>query len=229
LQPLAATQESDAPRLLVVAPLVSAGRSVWACARLERGVAVELVLVEAPTLDPSPEAPAAVDRPGFARRVLGRLTGAADASRAPAGPWLRAELRSELRWQETLPLASGAVHRHGLGAGDPLHLPREKDDVAAQARAGLHGGQVADGEILVRAGGALRLRQVERTLMPGYVWLDPNIPPVFERALGDGGWAIVWMVGQSLAPLAVVRPGGLLRQAQLVPLIPGGQPLPLAE
>jgi hypothetical protein len=229
LQPIPATKEAGSPRLLVVAPLVVAGRPVWACARLERGVAVELVLVEAPPAEPPPETAVPTARPSIARRMLGRLTGGADASRAPTGPWLHAELRSELAWQETLPLAASAVHLHALGAGEPLHLPREKEDIAAQAREGIHTSNVVDGEILVRAGGALRLRKVERVLMPGYVWLDAGIPATFERAVSDEGWAIAWMVGQALAPLAIVRPGGILRQAQLLPLIPGAEPLSLAE
>ncbi len=227
LESLHAGKAIAPPRLLVVAPMNVAGQELWACTRLERGVAAELVLLEPPAPRPidSTAASQLASRSGFLRQLIG----GAPSSGAPTAPWLRAELHEDLLWRETLPLGDGTIDRRVATQGGALLFPEEKDDVAARARASLHRGGANDHDVVVRAGGALRLRVVERALSATYTWLDPTMQSAFERSIGDDGWAVAWVTPQSLTPLAIIRPGGLLRRAQLAPLVLGAASVPLGD
>jgi hypothetical protein len=224
LRPIPAPKERTGPRLLVIAPLSVGGQSVWACARLERGVAAELVLLESPPTAEATAAPEANGR-GFLRQIMRQPQSAS----AEPTPWLRAELHLDLEWRATLPLSSGTVDLRAPIEECALLCPEEKDDVAAHARGTLHAGKASDHDVVVRAGGALRLRVVERALAATYTWIDPSMRQAFDRAITDQGWAIAWVTQQALVPLAIVRPGGMLRRGQFTPLTPGTASIPLPD
>jgi hypothetical protein len=60
------------------------------------------------------------------------------------------------------------------------------------------------------------------------VWPDPAAAAVF-RSVGAGEvWALAWVDGALVAPLALLKPAGLFQKPQLIHLVPGHPATPLA-
>lgn len=129
-------------------------------------------------------------------------------------PWLRHVLEGSLRWQA----------RHQLGAsGDyqvctvtnPSWTDLEEDALLLVPK------DPRKDQLIFSGGGGLRLVQVVPDDLHVYAWLHPSMMEAARVALQHSQWALAWVDGALVAPLAVLSPGGLLRRARLYQLVPG--------
>lgn len=183
----------------------------WACLRVEGARASGWVLV-----DP----PAAASKPDHARTDLSVANGHA----AMAGPlWLRQEIRGQLCWRAPYPLgAGGEVQQCSLEEVSWPGLEDAGADPLAPFRRALAGGKLKDDGPVLPGEGRLRVRQLERDRIVDYVWPDPAVSRSFGAIARGTVWGLVWVERDLVAPLALLNPGGLLRRARLIHLVPGG-------
>ena len=236
--PLVATEQRSSAasdRVLPVARVAMAdGEEVWACVRVSRGFASALLLVEPPRL----EAPVS-DVVPFATGIVTRLLRGRKGPTGPAGtsaesgasiPWLRRSIQGRLRWRARYPLgASGEVQRCVLEDAGWVAPPKEEEDPLAPFRKALASGKLEDGQVVVRGGGPLRVKQLEAAMTSSYVWPSPSTEAAFRSAVADRHWALAWMQGALTTPLALIVPGGRLHQPRLIHLVPGTPEATIAE
>ena len=66
-----------------------------------------------------------------------------------------------------------------------------------------------------------RIKELERDDPASYVWLDPSAAEALGRAPTAKVWAIAWMEGAAVVPVALVTTGSKVSPPRLTHLIPG--------
>jgi hypothetical protein len=74
---------------------------------------------------------------------------------------------------------------------------------------------------------AIQVKELSAKAADDYAWCDPAMARIFQTR-GASTWAIAWVRQALIAPLAIVIPGGLLHQPQLIHFVNGGTAQPLA-
>jgi hypothetical protein len=212
--------------LLPVARIATADGEAWLCLRLRGMYASERVLVDPAQLGSG----AAPDATG----------GASSTVTEPA--WMRSLVRGSLRWRARYPLgASGSIERCVLlnatlaepGAGgteNARNAGSAGDERAWESRLLDQAHAVLtrrpnDGAQMLPGAGSVRLAKLHVAEAEGYVWPDPTAAAVFRTAgaalKSDDVWAVVWKEDALVQPLALLSPPGLLKNAELIHLVPG--------
>jgi hypothetical protein len=209
--------------LLPVARTAMADGEAWLCLRLHGMYTSERVLVD-PTQLASREGPDA-------------NRGVSITATEPA--WMRSMVRGSLRWRARYPLgASGSIERCVLlngtlampGAGGTENAGSARDERAWESRLldqtrAVLTKRPNDGAQVLAASGSVRLAKLHAAEAEGYVWPDPAAAEVFRTAgealRSDDVWAVVWKDDALVQPLALFSPPGLLKNAELIHLVPG--------
>jgi hypothetical protein len=129
-------------------------------------------------------------------------------------PWLRHVLEGSLRWQARHPLGASGDYQvctaanHAWADLEPDALLLVPND----PRKDQH---------IFSGGGGLRLVQFAPDDLNVYAWLHPAMMEAARTALQHSQWALAWVEGALVAPLALLIPGGLLRRSKLLNLVPG--------
>jgi hypothetical protein len=224
--PLAASKSRTRAGLDAVLPIARVlvdGRELWACARPARG---QWLLLE-PPFPPEPgqpAAPASEAPSGFFGRLRQRIEQAIDAPAAPAeppSPWMSRMLRGRLVWQARLPFgADGRVTVCTLGepewAGASEDLERLQPFRQMLANNTMHSGMY-----VVGYSGGLRIMELSQAEQRSYAWLDQSAGDALRWAPTPKVWAIVWLEGAAVVPVALVTPVAPGSPARLTHLIPG--------
>lgn len=219
------TAASD--RVLPVARVALADdEEVWACTRVSRGFASELLLIEPPQLEAT-FSDVVQSASGLVTRLFRGRKGTAgsagdSAERGVTFPWLRRSIQGQLRWRARYPLgASGEVQHCVLEDASWAAVPKDEEDPLAPFRETLASGKLEDGQMVVRGGGQLRVKQLEAAMATSYVWPAPSTEAAFRSVVSDRHWALAWMQGALTTPLALIVPGGRLHKPRLIHLVPG--------
>jgi hypothetical protein len=215
--PLKRAASGRAPHTEALLPLSRLrldGREVWVCTRPNRN---ELLLVEPPFPAPAVE-PAAAGVFARLRREIGQALG---GEAAPPGIWLRRRLRGTLRWQAQYPLGvQGDVGFYTLeGAGWAAET--DEQDGLHHVRRALASGKLQDGTPLFWTSAGFQIRQLDRDDPAACIWLDPTAAEAFGTASDARPWAIVWLEGAAVVPVARLVLGGPGRSVRVVHLLPG--------
>ena len=199
--PLAAPPQVGKPELLLpVCRFPAGGDEAWVCIRPKAAAAHHWVLVSSPAKQLA--TPGAIE---------------------PPAPWLWRPFRARLRWRRWLPLGSSDDVTMCDAIDAAWCSPKEKlTDTTEHFRKRAHKNDLKDDLSILWNGGWLVERRLEPAAIDDYLWLDETARATFRQAAGrDDVWAIVWRPGAVDVPLALLRPGGLLRAARLVHLLPG--------
>jgi hypothetical protein len=207
--------------LVPVARLVLEGREVWACAHPPRN---QLLLVEPPfpveEPEPSVAPPAPAGLVGRLRRQMDRVLG---SESGPPAPWMYHLLRGRLVWRARYPL--GADRDVSLCA---LEQPAWETSGSETVQYGvqafyqtLTARVLVNGAVVFPSGGGFRLMELERDDPAAFVWLDSSAAEAFGRAPTKKVWSIVWTVGNTIAPIALVTRGDRGSRPCLTHLIRG--------
>jgi hypothetical protein len=190
--------------LLPVCRYPAGGDEVWVCVR-SQGAAAHRWLLVAP--------PAAL----MAVQAAPLLKGEAPV------PWLRRPFRARLHWRRRLPLGRDDDVAVCDAVDAAWCSPSEKlSDTTEQFRKRAHKNGLTNETSVCWNGGWLLERRLEPAAVDDYLWLDEAARTTFRQLAGrDDVWALVWRPGAIDIPLALVRPGGLLRSARLIHLLPG--------
>jgi hypothetical protein len=143
-------------------------------------------------------------------------------------PWLRLQLRTQLRWQGRYPVGSMGEVRH-CSLHDVTSRPFSEltDDPVQTFRDALTSDRLHDGLPIFNAGESLRLRRLDPTEAASYVWLDPRAEATFRETAEGPVWALAWQQEAVVVPLAILRPRQDDQPAQIVHLIVGRPTEPL--
>jgi len=220
--PLAAPKRksrAEPDRLLPVARLRLADHDVWACAWANRS---QWLLLEPPFPDEAAEAVAPVETTaglfGRPRHQIGQALG---GTPEPSF-WLRRRVTGSLRWLARYPLgADGEVAYCALDDAAWEGETDAPDQVTEGFRQALSIDKVVEGYPLTSAGGNLCARKLQRDDPASYAWLDDTAAAVLAQAPDKQAWAIVWVAGGLIAPVARIVPGQSGRPARLIHLVPG--------
>jgi hypothetical protein len=201
---VAAGREWKPELLLPICRFPVGGDEAWACVRPKAAAAHDWVLVTPPGNDMGGQRafPLAIEEQAH---------------------WLRRPFRARLRWRRRLPLGSGDEVAMCDAVDAAWCSPTEKlADTTEHFRKRAHKNDLKDEVSVLWNGGWLIERRLEPAAIDDYLWLDEAARATFRQAAGrDDVWAIVWRPGAFEVPLALIRPGGLLRPARLVHLLPG--------
>ena len=155
---------------------------------------------------------------GRLRRQIGQALGGGET--AQPSVWLRRRLGGTLRWQAQYPVGSqGDAGYYSLD--DPIWVPDAGEQDTAPLRQMLARDKLRDGTPLIQNSGGFRIRELQRDDPASYVWLDPSAVEAFATAPTEQVWAIAWMEGAAIVPVALLTPGGRVNPARLTHLIPG--------
>jgi hypothetical protein len=230
LLPAEGLSRSPTAELLLVARMVVADGEAWACVQMRGGAPAGWLLLEPLPPGPSEAATAPLLVGLVARFKRGKSVTSADADPPADGwhPWLRRAVRGQLRWLARYPLgAAGQVERCRLEAAD-WPTPTEAREAALSAfRGAVTAGKLEADQPVLGTGGGLRLKLLEAQAADAYAWADSAAATEFRAAVSDQAWAVAWCQEGLIAPLALIRPGGLFRQGRLVHLVPGNPEEPL--
>jgi len=220
LTPASKARRARTEALVPISRLLLDGREVWVCARPNRN---EMLLVEPPFPEAEPAEPAAAV--AEATGVFGRLRrqiaqALAGETNAPSH-WLNRRLAGTLRWQAQYPLGvQGDVGYWTLE--DPSWVTGQDEQNGLRViQEVLSTGRQQDGALLFWNSGGFRIRELDRLDPASYVWLDPSTAEAFGQAPSAKLWAIVWMEGTAVVPVALLTLGGLVSPPRLTHLIPG--------
>jgi hypothetical protein len=210
-------------RLVPIGRVTLAEGEAWACARLHYYDLREWLLV-APPPDPPPRDPG--DDEIAPRLTQLRLTdlpthgpGRADDGIAP---WLTRPLHALLRWEARLPLgARGDVQMATVVECRWAELPDIREDPFAALRQVLAAGDLLGGKSAYVEHGRLRVISLDAEDAASCVWPDLAMAWAFQDAATSPVWAIAWVDGALVAPLAIVEPGDGTRPARVVHLVHG--------
>ena len=213
---------SGTDTLVPISRLLLDGREVWACAHPPRN---QWILLELPfpAEEPAPSMAPPPARGGLfsrLRRQMDRVLGS--EAGAPA-PWMHHLLRGRLVWRARYPL--GADRDVSLCT---LEQPAWETAGTETVKYGIHafyqtltGRILISGALVFPSGGGFRLMELERDDPAALVWLDPSAAEAFGRAPTEKVWSIVWTVGNTIAPVAIVTRGERGDLPRLTHLIPG--------
>jgi hypothetical protein len=181
---------SSVERLLPVGRVGLGDGEAWACLRL-RGFASDWVLLDPPGRD-------------------------------EPRPWLVQQVQGRLRWQARYPLGNrGDVQLVGVEEQRWLPPPEGGEDLLASFREATLVGKLVDEAPLLRTTMKLQARRLAGDDVANYAWPDPASARAFRSAAGSSlVWAITWVEGSLVTPLAAVT-YGLASRARLVHLVPG--------
>ncbi|HYF76663.1 MAG TPA: hypothetical protein VD973_06010 [Symbiobacteriaceae bacterium] len=129
-------------------------------------------------------------------------------------PWLRHALEGSLCWQA----------RHPLGASGDYQVCTAVNHTWADLEPDallLVPNDPRKDQLIFSGGGGLRLVQLAPDDLNVYAWLHPAMMEAARTALQHSQWALAWVEGALVAPLALLIPGGLFRRSKLVHLVPG--------
>ena len=224
--PLAPTTKTRGMRTEALYPISRAllgDREVWVCTRSNRN---EMLLIEPPFPDPTAQGTARDNPEATARlfeRLLFQMTRVLGEGRERPEPthWLNRWLSGTLRWRARYPLGQhGDV---GFWKVENPDWATEQQDATGlepfQNRLGKN--TLQDGAPLFWNSGGFRIRQLERDDPAAYVWLDPTAAEAFQSLPFDRPWAVVWMEGAAIVPVAVVTPTRQPRTPRIIHLLPG--------
>ena len=206
--------------VLPVARLWLDGREVWAFARPARG---PWQLLDPPlpadTARPSELPQQAPD--GIIGRLRQQLGQALGPPAAPPSHWLTRRLRGRLVWQARHPLgADGQVTRCTLHEPTWVDEPDDRDNLQVFSQM-LAGSTPLTSAYIFAVVGGFRLLELRRDDAAAYVWLDSAAAEAFRTPSAETCWALVWMDGAAVVPVALVAPAGHGSPARLTHLIPG--------
>ena len=148
---------------------------------------------------------------------------------APTGPppSLRRPLAGQLRWQARYPLgASGELQAVALDQPDWQAPWGGDEDPLSDFRARLSSGKLNEGP-LFPGGGPVKVLQIDPAEADLFVWPHPATAAAFQAAATGKGWALAWVDGSLILPLALLSPGGLFRSGRLIHLVEGAPADPL--
>ena len=215
--------ESYGRRWLLLDPPALALNEPWAA-----GVTVGDRSAGNITGDVEGEADGASDRPvqggggGLFGRFRHRVQAALGMAVTSGSPWLHRRLRGRLVWRATYPFgADGEVVRYAL-EGERWQPDADAEaDTTRPFRSELVAGRPVEDLPLFRNARAARLKALDRDRADAYTWLDRSTRTAFLDAASGPSWALAWVEGETIVPLALLAPGGIGRVARLVHLIPG--------
>jgi hypothetical protein len=228
LTPTRKVQSTRTEALMPIARTLLGGQEVWVCTRTNRN---ELLLIDPPF--PSEAEAELVDAPargGIFGRLKQHFGLAADGLVEAPGFWLRRRLAGTLRWQAQHPLgAQGDVSLYRLDEPSWVAEKAVEQGTPAYVRKSLASDMLQDGEQIFWNSGGFRTRQLERDDPASYVWMDPTAAEAFGRSPVEKPWAVVWMEGAAIVPVALLIPDGRVNPLRLTHLIPGSPSDALAK
>jgi hypothetical protein len=215
-------QAAQTPARLIPVGRMAVGREeVWACIRLRGQWTDECFLVDSS----SPNRPAGDTLDGEA--AAGGPANNGPDRLADEPPWLRCIVEGRLAWQARYPLgASGEVERCRLAGGNVVG-PSDAEAHALAALLQALGKPYKDGATVLSGTGGLRLRHLERAEAGTYVWPDPAAAAAFAGVRDEKAWALTWVEGATIRPLALLSPPGFFKHPALIHLVPGLPQTPL--
>ena len=188
---------------------------MWSCIQLRGQWADECFLVDPSSLDLS------ADDSQNGDAAANNSAGDGQGHRATEPAWLRCMLAGQLAWQARYPLgASGEVERCRL-AGGKVAEPSDAEAHALAALLQALGKPYKDRATVLSGTGGLRLRHLERAEVGTYVWPDPATAAAFAGVRDDKVWALTWVEGAAIRPLALLSPPGFFKHPALIHLVPG--------
>jgi hypothetical protein len=210
----------DGDAILPVARLLLDGREVWVCVRPTRG---QWLLIEPPfpaEAGRSSEAVATLPSGIFGRlrQQIGQGLGGVAESQSP---WLARQVRGRLVWEACYPFGTdGRVTLYTLQQPEWVDEPDDLERLKV-FRQMLAGGTLQNGAYVVAFSGGLRVMELDRKDTASYIWLDRTAAEAFQTRTSEKAWAIVWLDGAAVVPVALLTPSAPGNPPRLTHLIPG--------